>query len=373
MQPLLERALPDATLERTDPLGFKVYWGAEGSARRHEHGIISLDNAYQEFLAMPEDFDAIAARYVTSSQSAFAENAPLEAGQIVPMVKSVAWLRNAYPGSDEEPNNACCHDVINEELIVAYAQHADHFHFLSVHDVHAAGMTEHDLRRHAAENLRATTADFEWTGSSCIRFASAGGNFESALILRDDVFSGFAVPRDAAHLFGIPDRNSLMVAIDAEPYSVFTLARGTMQRNRSEAHPISNLVFTWRDGKITLIDDLSDDESHPIPKLDVIDIVATRKGGGARLCLMIATPLDAGPRSVYRLFRKLDGYLQYLASDGHRTECGRPEPDTTDIEITLHPHTDAQIIELIDGLRAWTEKQGVGLKRKVLNLDGAAD
>jgi uncharacterized protein YtpQ (UPF0354 family) len=306
-------------------------------------------------------------------QSAFAEKAPLEAAQIVPMVKSIAWLRDAYPGSDEEPNNACCHDVINKELIVAYAQHADHFHFLSPQDVHAADLTEHDLRCHAAENLRAATADFEWTGSSCIRLASAGGNFESALILRDDVFSAFAGPRDGAHLFGIPDRNTLVVAIDAEPYSVFTLARGTMQLNRSEAHPISNLIFAWQNGKITLIDDLSDDESHPIPKLGVIDIVAARKGGGARLCLMIAAPLDAGPRSVYRLFRKLDGYLQYLAGDGHRAECGRPEPDTTDIEITLHPDTDARVIELIDGLKSWTEKQGVGLKRKALNLAGASD
>jgi hypothetical protein len=54
------------------------------------------------------------------------------------------------------------------------------------------------------------------------------------------------------------------------------------------------------------------DVTHPIPNLEVIDIHATKKGGGADLVVIVASPLRADARSMFRLARKLDAYLQEI-------------------------------------------------------------
>ena len=73
------------------------------------------------------------------------------------------------------------------------------------------------------------------------------------------------------------------------------------------------------------------DESHPIPKLDVIDIHARRRSGGSDLVIIVASALSADARSVFRLFRKLDSYLREIDSDAYRQEFGEANPESTGI------------------------------------------
>jgi hypothetical protein len=67
---------------------------------------------------------------------------------------------------------------------------------------------------------------------------------------------------------------------------------------------------------------LADDDGHPIPYVASLDVNAVLKGGGARLAIIIATPLDADKRSQERLVRKIDNYLGYTKSAQFQAECG---------------------------------------------------
>src|SRR6185312_12987558 len=99
--------------------------------------------------------------------------------------------------------------------------------------------------------------------------------------------------------------------------------------------------------------DAQDDSAHPIPSLAVIDVMSVKKGGGADLFVVVASPLMADARSQTRLLDKLQGYLSYLGSPEFRAEAGVPSPDNTNIVVKLHPGSAPEIRSLLARSEAW--------------------
>ena len=91
-----------------------------------------------------------------------------------------------------------------------------------------------------------------------------------------------------------------------------------------------------------------DDDGHPVPYLEKLDIVAKARNGGAYLVVVIASPLMDDDRSVQRLNRKLGNYLVFIASDEFRSEFGAPNPATTTITVVIHPASSPRIFELLE-------------------------
>jgi hypothetical protein len=85
----------------------------------------------------------------------------------------------------------------------------------------------------------------------------------------------------------------------------------------------------------------------------------------SRQCCDDQLNLGSTPRSVFRLYRKLDAYLKYIASDEYRTECGAPTPDRTDIAVCLHKDSDPAIYSLLHGFEAECLQRGAGLEIQV--------
>jgi hypothetical protein len=104
------------------------------------------------------------------------------------------------------------------------------------------------------------------------------------------------------------------------------------------------------------------DDSHPIPSLQVIDIHAVKKSGGSDLVVVVASPLEADARSIFRLMKKLDGYLQEINSDGYRNECGAPSPGATSIIVRLHPRSDPAVEEVLAAAVSWAEARNASLR-----------
>ena len=99
--------------------------------------------------------------------------------------------------------------------------------------------------------------------------------------------------------------------------------------------------------------DPENDQSHPIPFLRVID-VAGYKPGSADLAIIVATALDASPRSQTRLLDKIQGYLGHISSDEFIADAGiAPTPENTQITVHLHPESDDQIRELLFKCHHW--------------------
>lgn len=64
------------------------------------------------------------------------------------------------------------------------------------------------------------------------------------------------------------------------------------------------------------------DDEHPIPNLDVVDINTVKTNGGSDLFVIVATPLADDPRSLKRLLRKIERYLEFLNSEEFLAQSG---------------------------------------------------
>jgi hypothetical protein len=91
----------------------------------------------------------------------------------------------------------------------------------------------------------------------------------------------------------------------------------------------------------------NDDPDHPIPSLEVIDVMGVKKGGGANLVVVVASPLMGDSRSQARLLEKIQGYLRYIGSNEFRAQAGTPTLDNTTILVKLHPESAPEIRDLL--------------------------
>jgi hypothetical protein len=100
-------------------------------------------------------------------------------------------------------------------------------------------------------------------------------------------------------------------------------------------------------------EDNYDDPDHPIPSLTALDVHGIRKGGGSDLVVIVASPLGFDERSQKRLLDKLNIYLRYINSPEYEAQFGPPTPDTTAIEVQLHPDSDPRIVDLLSRCEPW--------------------
>jgi hypothetical protein len=98
----------------------------------------------------------------------------------------------------------------------------------------------------------------------------------------------------------------------------------------------------------------ADDESHPIPSVDNLDIVAQRRDGGARLVVIIASPLGADERSQRRLMMKLETYLGFILSPEFAQEFGPPDPEKVDIVVRIDSRSEPAVFDLLRRCEPWT-------------------
>ena len=101
-------------------------------------------------------------------------------------------------------------------------------------------------------------------------------------------------------------------------------------------------------------DDLyKDDPSHPIPYVFNCDIEAVLKDGGADLSIVIASPLGSDTRSLKRLLKKIETYLQFICSEGFRTESGIPTAENTRIVVHIHKKSDPAVLRALSQCHEW--------------------
>jgi hypothetical protein len=104
-----------------------------------------------------------------------------------------------------------------------------------------------------------------------------------------------------------------------------------------------------------------DDQSHPIPNMGVVDLIVESKTGEIELLIIVASPLQADPRSQTRLLDKIGGYLSYVSSSEFCKEFGAPSPNKTRIIVKLHPNSAPIIRELLTRCHDWVGDNNAAL------------
>jgi hypothetical protein len=326
---------------------------------------VSLHRAYDEFVETPARRDQILDRW-TALQIKLLNSSPAERKDVVPMIKDRAWLRRYYAQYEQpiEPGSArdALYDEINQEFLTAYADYGGGIRFLHNSDLEVLGLSRDELRDLALVNLRTRTPERTIKISGNVWMIAVGGNFDSALMLDDEVWRHPSLAQLDPLVIAAPERNMLIAAISDAPADIWHLAYMAHGLARDAAYAISSLLMIRRNGRFELLDPLVIDESHPIPNLLVIDVFAEKNTGGTLLGITIASALDTTPRSVFRLFRKIRSYLDEIASDGHMRKFGKATPENTVIEVAFAAPAHPEIVELLENSASFVASNGARLE-----------
>jgi hypothetical protein len=117
-------------------------------------------------------------------------------------------------------------------------------------------------------------------------------------------------------------------------------------------------------------DDFADDDSHPIPKVNVIDVSRNILGGGAAYGLVIARPIGADERSMRRLAMKIESYVEDFFSKESGEARGTPKPGKMWIYVHVHVHSSRRSFDLIKEYEPWIVDNGIKLIVNTIDDDG---
>ncbi len=323
--------------------------------------VVALHRAYAEFERETSERDQILTRWKNMLLRQ-TNREPLDPANVVPMIKERRWLdeqvTQGAKSSAEGADDSLWVEEYNEELVIVYAEHRDGFSYGLREDFAAAGIKPAEIRSLAMRNLRARTPKREFDIVNDVWIINAGGNFEAALLLDDEIWNNHRF-RDEEEVFAaVPGRDSLLAGTDHSPNGIWNLATMAAHIYRGEPYPVSAHLMVRRSGRFVLLDPHEVDDSHPIPDISVIDVHGMRQNGGSTMAVVIATPLQADPRSIYRLFRKLDGHLEYIKTAAYREQCGAGD---TDIEVSIHGDSDARVFDLFAVLPDFVSRRGARL------------
>jgi len=112
--------------------------------------------------------------------------------------------------------------------------------------------------------------------------------------------------------------------------------------------------------------DLSDpswleDDEHPIPTINNLDVLADFPDGRRELAIIIASPMDASAYSQSRLLNKIQNYIHFIKSEKYELEFGAPCADLVTITVKIDPGTSPVIFELIKKCEGWVLSAGATL------------
>lgn len=103
------------------------------------------------------------------------------------------------------------------------------------------------------------------------------------------------------------------------------------------------------------------DDTHPIPNMDVIDVNTVKKGGGSDLFIVVSAPLSDDERSLKRLLRKTERYLEFLHTDEFRCESGEASTKNTNIIIKIPASSAPAVFGLLERSKPWVADNGANL------------
>jgi hypothetical protein len=353
---------PDAVIEASGELELRVVRSAQDRTLD-----VSLERAYEEFCKTPANAAEIVSRWVGSLASTVSGTLELDPDHIIPVIKDHSWLRSQGEGSNGAAKFEPWCEVYNSELIIVFAEFNDCLSFCDQCSVDALGIPLAELRERAFTNLRRKIKQVSVTGNDGEFILGAGGTIDSSLLLLDEVTQDPRIKLVGNALLGVSDRDSFWLADDANPFAVFGIALKVARYHRSEAYPISNQLFYRQSERWMPLDPENEDENHPIPNLNVMDIVVKRRAG-VDLAVVIASPLRADARSIFRLARKLDGHLREVNSDSWRGEFPDATADSTRIIVRLHPDSEPVITAVLNAYSNWVKSQGAELVVEELEM-----
>lgn len=222
---------------------------------------VFLHNAYKSYRAYPDTRDEIIEIYTSAWTSpAVASEHEFDAARIVPVVKDAYFIaglrqsvlsRRANLDDWEEP----AHEALNRELMIVYAEDSETtMRFISEQDLEALGFDATNRLERAVKNLKALLPPLEAQGGAGIYLLSAGGDYETSLLLFDSLWESGQLEVKGEIVAAVPARGLLIVTGSEDAQGLQSMKAIVAEASAVEAYPLTDRLFVYRDGRFVVFE-----------------------------------------------------------------------------------------------------------------------
>ena len=217
---------------------------------------VFLDNAYDNYKPDPKSKDDIINRYVASSLETISgpqKEAGLDPARIVPVIKDRAWLEDTRKallsrGAKSLPENV--YEEYNSDLIILYAEDSPkNISYFKPEDLEKAHINRSELRSLACDNLKRLLPKIEQQGGNGLFMVTAGGDYESSLLLFDSIWQDFQKEVRGDVIAAIPTRDLLLVTGSKDQQGIEHLKQMVQKASAEGSYRLTTNLFVYRNGK----------------------------------------------------------------------------------------------------------------------------
>lgn len=219
---------------------------------------IFLDNAYRDYMADPDQLDAILNKYVSAMVETAERTNAVDRSRIVPVVKDRQWLVVMEKAATQQHKRSAVGDLyesLNDELVVLYAEdNPRNIHYIGPKEVADLGIAHKELRALAILNLRGLIPKIEFHRGAMFSSITAGNDYETSLLLFDDVWAKASTMVDGEVVVAVPARGLLLFAGSRNRAGVAQLRAVAAKAAREEKYAITPSLFVRRNGQLVRFD-----------------------------------------------------------------------------------------------------------------------
>lgn len=207
---------------------------------------VFLQNAYVSYKLEPKEMKSIIQNFVhTLLESVFDDEHAIAKDKILPVIRHKELLQNAK----------YVHENYNGELVLLYAEDLPNgIQFITEEALEKSNIQVKDLRAIALANLEPLFDKIEIHGENGLYMLTAGGSYETSLLLLDRLWSHSKLSVKGDFVIGVPNRD-ILVATGSNDEEGISKAKSIAEKSYRElSYPVSSRLFIYRDGKFEVYD-----------------------------------------------------------------------------------------------------------------------
>jgi uncharacterized protein YtpQ (UPF0354 family) len=214
---------------------------------------LSADNAYREYRAEPDSLQKVLSRHLASAGALNTINAKISVDRIVPIIKPKSYLEGVNEAAAKmgaTKNVEGVYEKYNDQLIIAYAEDTENnIRYLTPKDTASLSINKDSIRSIATRNLGKILTNVQRQGDNGIYMLTAGGNYETSLILLNNILSKETLPVNGDFVVAIPNRDLFLVTGSKDQAGVSKLKEIVKKSFEKGSYQVSEYLYKWN-GKI---------------------------------------------------------------------------------------------------------------------------
>lgn len=210
------------------------------------------DNAYREYLIEPDSIDQVLAKFTQTANELYKESKGINSKNIIPVIKSADFIDKVkrLVGTTDSTKSSPIFEKYNDELLIVYAEDDEKsIRYFTQNEFDKLHISRDSLAAVALANLDRILTKAERIGNNGKYMVTAGGTYESSMILLKSFWSNKNFPVKGDIIITTPNRDVLLVTGSKDKVNLNWIRARAREYYDSGSYQISSSLFRWNGKK----------------------------------------------------------------------------------------------------------------------------